>query len=424
MMKRFLLWLFMVLFLIVLLLGGVVFYFYKTADPSTLEQPTLTANEEQLSPTSAQLQMPIMGGVLFKQVSWVADVAQTDPIVVESNSLPLSISQNPDDVTVWVGQGESTLFEGSLSEYEDFRFGENGNYRFKVTAFYEPAQEGERPRTYGSYTFEFSVTVDTKLSVQLSDTVAKQGQLVTVQVLGNLGEISPWGQFGESRNLVFFQSEGKYTALIALSHNLESGDYPVMVKVGDEVFDLTLTVQYLPYEKIQLESAEQRPDASEDESAEAVEEYRTAVWPLYDAVEPQALWEGKFTPPVAGALVYAYGIGTLLPGQTISSRHSGIDYKVTGIGTAVATNAGKVVFAGNLRLCGGTVIIEHGGGLKSYLYFLDEVTVHTGDLVERGQTVGVVSGSDAGKTVHFEMRVGANTVDPKPLLEGTSGIFR
>ncbi len=40
--------------------------------------------------------------------------------------------------------------------------------------------------------------------------------------------------------------------------------------------------------------------------------------------------------------------------------------------------AGNVVFAGTLTLTGGTVVIDHGCGVKSYLYGLETVDVERG----------------------------------------------
>lgn len=417
-MKKFLLWLLMVLVLIGALVAGTGYYFYRSVSPEDVPQPALSVGDLTAFPTAGTFSVPVMGGVLFRQIDWVADSAQS--VTAEDGSLPITAPAEADSVTVEIFEGSRTLFSGALSEYANFSFSENGSYRALVTATFFAAQPGERPRAYGTLQYEFTIKVAARLAATLSKEVAVQGEVVAVRVTGNLGEIAPVARLGEDRTLPFFKRDGVYTALIALPHNQETGDYTVTVQVGGETFQLPLSVQYVPYEKHTFATAAELPDAGEDESAGAVEEYRTAVWPLYDTVADTALWQGKFTPPVTGTLLYDYGTGSLLPGQTVSTRHSGIDYQVSGLTAAVATNSGQVVFSGQLRLTGNTVILEHGGGLKSYLYFLDTRTVSTGDTVERGQTVGTVA---AGGTVHFEMRVGSRTVDPAPLLDGTSSIF-
>ena len=51
---------------------------------------------------------------------------------------------------------------------------------------------------------------------------------------------------------------------------------------------------------------------------------------------------------------------------------------------------GVVVLARNLALTGNTVVIDHGCGMRSYLYGLDALSVSEGQSVERGQAVGAL----------------------------------
>ncbi len=55
--------------------------------------------------------------------------------------------------------------------------------------------------------------------------------------------------------------------------------------------------------------------------------------------------------------------------------------------------AGNVVFAGTLTLTGGTVVIDHGCGVKSYLYGLETVGVERGQSVSAGDPLGT-AGTD------------------------------
>ena len=78
-----------------------------------------------------------------------------------------------------------------------------------------------------------------------------------------------------------------------------------------------------------------------------------------------------------------------------------------------------MAFAGTLSLTGGTVVIDHGAGLKSYFYHLDGVQCQTGDAVTAGQAVGTAGAAPA----HYEARIGNQSVDPVQLFEGTSGLY-
>ncbi|MCQ5164354.1 M23 family metallopeptidase, partial [Faecalibacterium prausnitzii] len=64
-------------------------------------------------------------------------------------------------------------------------------------------------------------------------------------------------------------------------------------------------------------------------------------------------------------------------------------YTIPGAPGRAAAN-GTVVFAGNLELTCNTVVIDHGCGLRSNLYGLQELSVSKGQTVENGQAVGAL----------------------------------
>lgn len=66
-----------------------------------------------------------------------------------------------------------------------------------------------------------------------------------------------------------------------------------------------------------------------------------------------------------------------------------------------------MVFAGNLALTGNTVVIDHGCGLRSYLYGLQELSVSKGQTVEKGQAVGAL-----GEELTMDFKLGSRSVNP------------
>jgi murein DD-endopeptidase MepM/ murein hydrolase activator NlpD len=68
-----------------------------------------------------------------------------------------------------------------------------------------------------------------------------------------------------------------------------------------------------------------------------------------------------------------------------------------------------VLFAGNLQLTGGTIVIEHGYGLKSWYYHMNSIDVKAGDIVAQNQIIGTVgsTGFSTGPHLHFGMSVGS-----------------
>jgi murein DD-endopeptidase MepM/ murein hydrolase activator NlpD len=132
---------------------------------------------------------------------------------------------------------------------------------------------------------------------------------------------------------------------------------------------------------------------------------------------------GAWTWPLADG---TYEIGTPF-GQAgalwSSGFHTGQDFPAA-IGTPVrAVTAGTVTvehpaWAGNL------VRIDHGNGLETVYAHLSSITVADGAQVSAGQHIGAVGneGNSTGPHLHFEVRLGGDSVNPMPFLAtgGTS----
>ncbi len=102
--------------------------------------------------------------------------------------------------------------------------------------------------------------------------------------------------------------------------------------------------------------------------------------------------------------------------------HGGIDIVRPGGSkgcTVVAAESGTVTFAGWYGSGGYTVIIDHGGGLKTmYCHMMPGLKVSSGQRVSKGQAIGRIgdTGFVTGAHLHFEVKVNGNNVNPAPYL--------
>ncbi len=102
--------------------------------------------------------------------------------------------------------------------------------------------------------------------------------------------------------------------------------------------------------------------------------------------------------------------------------HGGIDIVRPGGSkgcTVVAAAGGTVTFAGWYGSGGYTVIIDHGGGLKTmYCHMMPGLKVYSGQRVSKGQAIGRIgdTGFVTGAHLHFEVKVNGNNVNPAPYL--------
>jgi murein DD-endopeptidase MepM/ murein hydrolase activator NlpD len=98
------------------------------------------------------------------------------------------------------------------------------------------------------------------------------------------------------------------------------------------------------------------------------------------------------------------------PANRYSAGNRGLDYATAPGDPIVAIGAGTVTFAGAIahELF---VTVRHSDGLDSTYSFLSEVTVHRGEVVMRGQQLGI-----AGASFHLGVRRGDEYLDPARLF--------
>jgi len=103
--------------------------------------------------------------------------------------------------------------------------------------------------------------------------------------------------------------------------------------------------------------------------------------------------------------------------------HGGLDIAADQGVQVLSISAGTVEQIYRDGLMGTTVVVDHGGGLRSWYSNLDEETaVQPGDSVEIGGVLGTV-GSTAiaevgiGSHIHLETDLNGRPVDPRDYLE-------
>jgi septal ring factor EnvC (AmiA/AmiB activator) len=126
-------------------------------------------------------------------------------------------------------------------------------------------------------------------------------------------------------------------------------------------------------------------------------------------------------PPVDAPIVRGFGV-EVDPRDRTETFHSGVDFEAPR-GTPVrAVAAASVRFAGWFRGYGRMAILDHGDGYFSVCGHLDELGVEVGDRVAAGEPIGTVgeTGSLAGPRLYFEIRRGAEALDPGDWLRSPS----
>jgi murein DD-endopeptidase MepM/ murein hydrolase activator NlpD len=136
--------------------------------------------------------------------------------------------------------------------------------------------------------------------------------------------------------------------------------------------------------------------------------------PEITALSGDANWqETGITPPFFTGISAGFGTFRRFNGS-VWQRHTGVDYPAP-IGTPVkVAAAGRVVFSDQLEIRGNYVLVDHGAGLFSGYGHLSERMVEIGDVLQQGDTIGLVgnTGRSLGPHLHWEVSLGGVWVDP------------
>jgi murein DD-endopeptidase MepM/ murein hydrolase activator NlpD len=148
---------------------------------------------------------------------------------------------------------------------------------------------------------------------------------------------------------------------------------------------------------------------------------------LFLTYDEEIYWRGTFLRPVdGGRITTPFGAIRITNNNVANPRHHwGIDIAAPTGTPVIATNYGRVVLAEFLMHTGYTIVIEHGGGLKSYHFHMNSIDVTYNEMVERGNLIGTVgsTGFSTGPHLHFEFRIGNQAINPLMLLYDTASIY-
>ncbi|HSR54495.1 MAG TPA: M23 family metallopeptidase [Acidobacteriota bacterium] len=140
---------------------------------------------------------------------------------------------------------------------------------------------------------------------------------------------------------------------------------------------------------------------------------------LFQTSTSEKLWSGAFTAPVPGRVnPDSFGKRSVFNGKP-RSPHSGADFSAPQGTPVKAPNSGTVVLARDLYFAGHTVIIDHGLGLYTFFAHLSKFEVEEGQMVKRGDVLGLSgsTGRVTGPHLHYSVRLNNSRVDPLALMD-------
>ena len=127
--------------------------------------------------------------------------------------------------------------------------------------------------------------------------------------------------------------------------------------------------------------------------------------------QPFTSHKGKLTWPVAGTLIHDFG----QPRAGSSIRWNGVVLAAPPGREVRAVYHGRVAFADWLAGMGLLVIVDHGEGYMTLYGYNETILKNAGDWVAPGDVIATVgdSGGQSQPALYFELRRGANPVNPR-----------
>ena len=221
-----------------------------------------------------------------------------------------------------------------------------------------------------------------------------------------------WG----GRSYQFLETETSYDLALPVAMTTEPGAHHAVVYwkylsggMGQATLPVRVAHREFGVQHLRLSANQERQYSAPETARE-----RRLIGAALDIVSPQRQWQGPFLRPLEGRISTEFGLQRHINGR-IAYRHRGVDIAAPE-GTPVRAAATGVVSLADdsFLLHGQTVIIDHGQGVATLYIHLSQISVSPGDIVSRGQVIGLVgsTGVATGPHLHFAAYAYHEPVDP------------
>ena len=139
---------------------------------------------------------------------------------------------------------------------------------------------------------------------------------------------------------------------------------------------------------------------------------------LWETATPARLWRGSFRAPLEEpARGTGFGLKRIINGDP-RAPHTGVDFSVPAGTPVLAANAGLVALAEEHFFAGRSLVLDHGEGLYTMYFHLQDSLVQPGQRVTQGEVIGHVgsTGRATGPHLHWGVRLYGARINPEELL--------
>ena len=447
-----------VLIIVIVALAGCGYYIwheYDSADESSVPVGTVSVASRTIESWDNQYNIPVIGGLLHKEIVKNTLPAQypveLGEVGILPYDLPISLADTLSyDVVISLhdeinsGQKQVGIMNDLITSADGskyFPITKPGEYEISIIGNYINDENGGTTAKI-SYQASFSVAMPPPIYVP-GRSELQQGDIYTIGLFNvptgivptletDLGpavfaKIVP-GAAGTEAETV--EGVDNWYAQIPISNHRAVGEYTVTATAGEQIYEETVTVSEYDFDFQNMIIDTSVPSVAAAITGNAVAEFREKVGSLMPLISEEVYWDGYFEMPVdlgeKWFISTQFGEIRITNSDNSTRRsHYGMDFAVP-TGTPVwAGNAGKVLIAESLLNTGNTVVIDHGGGLKSFYYHMSALHTETGAMVAKGDLIGEVGseGYSTGPHLHYEIRIGEQAISPSMLFDPGAGLY-
>jgi hypothetical protein len=226
----------------------------------------------------------------------------------------------------------------------------------------------------------------------------------------------------QSHRVPYVHVGNQWVAVLGVDLDVKPGQYAAPVKVTKngkvERRSITIDVRGVKYPTTELKVEDKYVELSKEDLDRANRETEV-LNKIHNTITNEVLWSEPFIIPIPGETGGTnFGHRRVFNGQK-RAPHAGADLHAA-MGTPIhAANRGRVVLAEDLFFTGNTVVIDHGLGVYTLYAHLSQIDVQKGDMMERGQVLGLsgATGRVTGPHLHWGARVQNARVDPFTLVK-------
>lgn len=238
---------------------------------------------------------------------------------------------------------------------------------------------------------------------------------VAIVPLGRVADISsPPKSWLAEQPILVVQDQNQWVAVVGLSLDILPGEHVLSVSIGDKMKTQNFMVTNKDYpqqnivlkdnSKVQLSDV----DMSRVKKEIAVIKNLKLHWRNTQDIDL------AFIIPAKGRLAGRFGLRRFFNGEA-RSPHSGLDVAVARGTPILASSSGNVLATDDYFFNGQTVFVDHGNGLITMYCHLDRIDVKPGDVVNKGQKLGLSgkTGRATGPHLHWSVVLNGAMVDPE-----------